>query len=91
MYHYSITRIQTYNYTAIEHVEFGLDSKPFNKQIAIDYIKRGRACSTTGSSFGCKILTKMMRADSASGLGKTEPLKHNLSGYGQSVFLKKID
>jgi Txe/YoeB family toxin of toxin-antitoxin system len=28
----------------------------------------------------CKILKEMMRADPASGLGKPEPLKHNLSG-----------
>ncbi len=28
----------------------------------------------------CKILKEMMRADPASGLGKSEPLKHNLSG-----------
>lgn len=27
----------------------------------------------------CKILKEMMRADPASGLGKPEPLKHNLS------------
>ena len=28
----------------------------------------------------CKILKEMMRGDPTSGLGKTEPLKHNLSG-----------
>jgi len=28
----------------------------------------------------CKTLTKMLRSDPASGLGKPEPLKHNLSG-----------
>jgi toxin YoeB len=28
----------------------------------------------------CKILKEMMRSDPASGLGKPEPLKHNLSG-----------
>ena len=28
----------------------------------------------------CKILKEMLRADPSSGLGKTEPLKHNLSG-----------
>lgn len=28
----------------------------------------------------CKILKEMMRADPAKGLGKPEPLKHNLSG-----------
>ena len=28
----------------------------------------------------CKILKEMMRSDPSSGLGKPEPLKHNLSG-----------
>ena len=28
----------------------------------------------------CKILKEMLRADPTSGLGKPEPLKHNLSG-----------
>jgi toxin YoeB len=28
----------------------------------------------------CKILKEMLRADPSSGLGKPEPLKHNLSG-----------
>ena len=28
----------------------------------------------------CKILKEMLRADPAKGLGKPEPLKHNLSG-----------
>ncbi len=28
----------------------------------------------------CKILKEMLRSDPASGLGKPEPLKHNLSG-----------
>ncbi len=28
----------------------------------------------------CKLLKEMMRLDPASGLGKPEPLKHNLSG-----------
>ncbi|EWH08612.1 Txe/YoeB family addiction module toxin [Catenovulum agarivorans DS-2] len=28
----------------------------------------------------CKILIEMLRADPSSGLGKPEPLKHNLSG-----------
>jgi toxin YoeB len=29
----------------------------------------------------CKILKEMLRSDPASGLGKPEPLKHNLSGF----------
>jgi toxin YoeB len=29
----------------------------------------------------CKILKEMVRSDPASGLGKPEPLKHNLSGF----------
>jgi toxin YoeB len=29
----------------------------------------------------CKILKEMLRGDSKSGLGKPEPLKHNLSGF----------
>ena len=29
----------------------------------------------------CKILKEMLPSDPASGLGKTEPLKHNLSGF----------
>ncbi len=28
----------------------------------------------------CKVLKEMLRADPSSGLGKPEPLKHNLSG-----------
>lgn len=29
----------------------------------------------------CKLLKEMLRADPASGLGKPEPLKHNLTGF----------
>ena len=29
----------------------------------------------------CNILKEMLRSDPASGLGKPEPLKHNLSGF----------
>ncbi len=29
----------------------------------------------------CKILREMLRGDPSSGLGKPEPLKHNLSGF----------
>jgi len=29
----------------------------------------------------CKILKEMLRSDPSSGLGKPEPLKHNLSGF----------
>lgn len=29
----------------------------------------------------CKILKEMLRGDPAQGLGKPEPLKHNLSGF----------
>ena len=29
----------------------------------------------------CKLLKEMLRDDHASGLGKPEPLKHNLSGF----------
>ena len=29
----------------------------------------------------CKILKEMLRGDPTSGLGKPEPLKHNLSGF----------
>jgi toxin YoeB len=37
----------------------------------------------------CKILKEMMRADPASDLGKSEPLKHNLSGlWSERIFQK---
>ncbi len=38
----------------------------------------------------CKILKEMLRDDPSSGIGKPEPLKHNLSGFGLEDYLRKI-
>jgi len=37
----------------------------------------------------CKILKEMLRSDPSSGLGKPEPLKHNLSGLWSKRISKK--
>lgn len=34
----------------------------------------------------CKIIKEMLRGDPATGLGKPEPLKHNLSGFTNVQF-----
>jgi toxin YoeB len=37
----------------------------------------------------CKLLKEMRRSDPAAGLGKPEPLKHNLSGFWSRRFSQK--
>ena len=37
----------------------------------------------------CKILKEMLRSDPSSGLGKPEPLKHNLAGLWSKRFSQK--